>query len=161
VRATSSHTVAKYCLRSRWMSVLTVSTLVPSAFAACSYEASGLLSPIPTNPGVPNRTYAGKNNGYVAGGTTLIYSAGQLTFFPNATITGLVSYSFGGTVIVKRDPLTGTFKVNGDGSVSGSVTNTKNETVNFDLYPTPDGNTFTLVETDPGTIVNGIWTRGR
>ena len=36
VRATSSRTVAKYCLRSRWMSVFTVPTPTPSDFAAFS-----------------------------------------------------------------------------------------------------------------------------
>ena len=109
------------------------------------------------NPGVPNGTYAFQSSGYISG--TLVHSAAQLTFFANGKITLLRSSSFGGA-IVQRVPLTGTFTVNGDGSVSLSVT-TPSETVNFDAYFTPDGNTFTFVETDPGTNVNGFATRGR
>ena len=56
--------------------------------------------------------------------------------------------------------LKGTFTVNGDGSVSLSVT-ASNETVNFDAYFTPDGNTFTFVDTATGSNVNGFATRGR
>jgi hypothetical protein len=56
--------------------------------------------------------------------------------------------------------LKGTFTVNGDGSVSLSLT-TPSETINFDAYFTPDGNTFTFVETDRGRNVSGFATRGR
>jgi len=110
-------------------------------------------------PGVPNGTYAFQTSGYVSG--TLIHSAGQLTFFANGNTTGLVSYSFGGTPF-SRLMLKGTFTVNADGSVSLTVTiPAHNETFHFDLYPTPDGNTLTAVDSDLGTIVGGIWTRGR
>lgn len=109
------------------------------------------------NPGVPNGTYAWHSSGYVSG--TPVNSAAQLTFFANGKITLLRSSSFGGA-IVKRLLLKGTFTVNGDGSVSLSLT-TPSETINFDAYFTPDGNTFTFVETDPGTNVNGFATRGR
>jgi len=108
-------------------------------------------------PGIPNGTYAFQASGYVSG--TPVHSAAQLTFFANGTITGLRSSSFGGT-IVSRLMLKGTFTVNADGSVSLSLI-TPSETVNFDAYFTPDGNTFTFVETNPGTILNGFATRGR
>jgi hypothetical protein len=108
------------------------------------------------NPGVPNGTYAFQSSGYVSG--TLVHSAAQLTFFANGKITGLRSSSFGGAI--SRVPVTGSFTVNGDGSVSLSVT-ASNETVNFDAYFTPDGNTFTFVDTAPGSNVNGFATRGR
>ena len=108
------------------------------------------------NPGVPNGTYAFQSSGYVSG--TLVHSAAQLTFFANGKITGLRSSSFGG--VISRVPVTGSFTVNGDGSVSLSVT-ASNETVNFDAYFTPDGNTFTFVDTAPGSNVNGFATRGR
>jgi hypothetical protein len=107
--------------------------------------------------GIPNGTYAFEASGYISG--TPICSAAQLTFFADGKITMLRSSSFGGT-IVSRLLLNGTFTVNKDGSVSLSLI-TPSETINFDAYFTPDGNTFTFVETDPGKTLNGFATRGR
>src|SRR6516162_783959 len=67
VRATSSRNTAKYLLRRRWMNVLTVPTPMPSAFAASSYEASEVFSPIPAYPlkvlktnSLPRPTYSSR-----------------------------------------------------------------------------------------------------
>ena len=109
-------------------------------------------------PGIPNGTYAFEASGYISGPP--ICSAAQLTFFADGKITGLSSFSVPVFPPFSRVGGSGTFKVNGDGSVSLSLT-TPSETINFDAYFTPDGNTFTFVETDPGTIVSGFATRGR
>ena len=92
-----------------------------------------------------------------ATGLLPLQGAGQETFFANGTITGLVSFSVGGTVF-SRVMLTGTFTVNGDGSVSETLTQIggPGRTLDFVAYLTPDGNTMTFVETDPGTIVSGF-----
>jgi hypothetical protein len=132
--------------------LVTAALILPTLAYAGDDQGDGRI-----NPCVPNGTYAWHSSGSISG--TLVNSAAQLTFFANGKITLLRSSSFGGA-IVKRLLIKGTFTVNGDGSVSLSLT-TPSETINFDAYFTPDGNTFTFVETDPGTIVNGFATRGR
>src|SRR6516162_254206 len=122
---------------------------------------------------VPNGTYAVRDSGYVffpPGSTTLvpIAAAGRTTFIPTGTTnglvtgttSGLVSFSFNGQ-IQRRIATRGTFTVNADGSVSLTETQLGGPglTLNFDAYPTPDGNTITFVATDAGSIVNGIETR--
>jgi hypothetical protein len=134
--------------------LLTAALILPTLAYAGDDQGDGRPG---INPGVPNGTYAWHASGSISG--NLVNSAAQLTFFANGKITGLRSSSFGG-IIVKQLKLTGTFTVNGDGSVSLSLI-TPSETINFDAYFTPDGNTFTFVETDPGTIVSGFATRGR
>ena len=114
-------------------------------------------------------TYAFRDSGQVTvtlpGSTTPtvlpLEAAGRTTFFANGTLSGLVSFSLGGTIF-KMVPLTGTFTVNGDGSVSETFTQLTPPglTLTFIAYPTPDGNTVTFVETDPGSTVSGISTRG-
>ena len=91
-----------------------------------------------------------------------LQAAGQETFFANGKITGLVSFSYGGTIF-SHVRLKGSFTVNGDGSVSQTVTQLDNPglTLDFVAYLTPDGNTMTFVNTDTGTIVSGFATRGR
>ena len=84
---------------------------------------------------------------------TPICSAAQLTFFADGKITMLRSSSL--DAIVSRLLLNGTFTVNKDGSVSLSLI-TPSETINFDAYFTPDGNTFTFVETDPERLSTGL-----
>ena len=133
--------------------LLTAAWILPALAYAGDDQGDGRPG---INPGVPNGTYAFQSSGYVSG--TLVHSAAQLTFFANGKITGLRSSSFGGAI--SRVPVTGSFTVNGDGSVSLSLT-ASNETVNFDAYFTPDGNTFTFVDTAPGSNVNGFATRGR
>jgi hypothetical protein len=119
------------------------------------------------NLGVPNGTYAFQDSGYVpaippATGLVPLQAAGQETFFANGKITGLVSFSYGGTIF-SHVRLKGSFTVNGDGSVSQTVTQLDNPglTLDFVAYLTPDGNTMTFVNTDTGTIVSGFATRGR
>jgi hypothetical protein len=141
------------CIR-KVCALVTAALILPALAYAGDDQGDGRPG---INPGVPNGTYAWHSSGSISG--ILVNSAAQLTFFANGKITLLRSSSFGGA-IVKRLLLKGTFTVNGDGSVSLSLT-TPSETINFDAYFTPDGNTFTFVETDPGTNVNGFATRGR
>jgi hypothetical protein len=96
-----------------------------------------------------------------SGNLIALHTAGQITFSADRKVTGLASFSVPGFPPFSRVGTSGTFKVNGDGSVSLTVTDTVGDVRHFDLYPTPDGNTFTFVDTDPGTIVSGFATRGR
>jgi hypothetical protein len=114
---------------------------------------------------VPNGTYPFQDSGYVpaippATGLVPLQAAGQETFFANGTLTGLVSFSYGGTIF-SRVRLSGTFTVNTDGSMSQTVTqlDPPKLTLHFDAWITRDGNTMTFVSTDTGTIVSGFSTR--
>jgi len=72
---------------------------------------------------------------------------------------GVASFSFGGEVF-SGVTLAGTFTVNADGSVSATTKNSLGEVLHLILYPTPDGNAIAFVQTDPGSITNGVLTRG-
>jgi hypothetical protein len=148
----------------RWLALVTASMGLYLGLSVCGLAQNNQgQNDQGVQLGVPNGTYAFQDSGYVtdaSGNLVLLHSAGQLTFFANGKITGLSSFSVPGIPPFSRVGLSGTFKVNGDGSVSLTVTTQQGETRNFDVYPTPDGNTFTFVDTDPGTIVSGFATRG-
>jgi hypothetical protein len=117
-------------------------------------------------PGVPNGTYVFTESGYVVTHPTPgvsvqvpLAGAGNTTFFANGTESGVSSYSFGGEVF-SGVTLAGTFTVNADGSVSVTSKTSQGLVVHFIAYPTPDGNTISFVSTDPGSILNGVLTRG-
>jgi hypothetical protein len=79
----------------------------------------------------------------------------------NETTSGVATFSIGGTVY-SRVTVAGTFTVNKGGSVTEIKKQTSGPlllTLHFDVYPTPDGNTLTIVNTDPGTITTGTLTR--
>ena len=117
-------------------------------------------------PGVPNGTYVFFDSGYYVppfpgvSGQVPEAGAGQATFFANGTLSVVSSFSFGGQVFTGVTS-TGTFTVNADGSVSQTVTTSLGDVLHHDLYPTPDGNTIAIVQTDPGSIWNGVLTRRR
>jgi hypothetical protein len=115
-------------------------------------------------PGVPNGTYVFQDSGVVpspSGTLVALGGAGKLTFFPNGTTSGVVSFSAGG-IIFSRVVLKGTFVVNPDGSVLETETQHGglNITLHFDDYVSPDGNTITFVGIDAGSTVSGVSTRG-
>jgi hypothetical protein len=117
--------------------------------------------------GIPNGTYVFHITGLVPptpGATTLVPLAavGRVTYFANGTTSGVTSFSIGGQVQTGVT-FAGTFTVNADGSVSETDKQTSGPglLLHFSLYPTPDGNTLTIVQTDRGTIASGVDTRGR
>jgi hypothetical protein len=117
--------------------------------------------------GVPNGTYVFNITGLVPptpGATTLVPLAavGRVTYFANGTTSGVTSFSIDGQLQTEVT-FAGTFTVNTDGSVSETDKQTSGPglLLHFSLYPTPDGNTLTIVQTDPGTIASGVDTRGR
>lgn len=115
--------------------------------------------------GVPNGTYVFNITGYLTGPTGNLLplaAAGVVTYSDNGTTSGVTTFSVDGQV-QSRIGFVGTFTVNGDGSVSETDTQTSGpmETLHFNVYPTPDGNALTIVQTDPGAIASGFDTRGR
>jgi hypothetical protein len=115
-----------------------------------------------------NGTYSVHITGYVitdsAGDKVPLAVAGRVTHFANRTSgteSGVATTSYNG--VLSTVPFTGTLELNSDG-VSWSEIVTQSIpgglTLHFILYPTPDGNIINEVETDSGTILAGILTRG-
>ena len=119
------------------------------------------------NLGIPNGTYVYNITGFFPSGAS-VAAVTRDTYTPNATgsggtTRGVASYSvFGAPMIFIGVPFKGTFTVNADGSVSESDTQAQTGTVhNFTLYPTPDANTMTVIQIDPGNVASGVGIRGR
>jgi hypothetical protein len=118
-----------------------------------------------TEPGIPNGTYAFRVSGYLPAGPSgsslvPLAAAGYIIFSADGTTSGVLTASINGQI----SPITvhGTWTINPDGSISETEFQTggPGQTVHFKDYPTLDGNTITIVATDPGSTVSGISTRG-
>jgi hypothetical protein len=100
-------------------------------------------------------------------GQVPLASAGRITYTPNATgsggtLRGVSTFSIGSPDFSQVFGITfaGTFTVNADGSVSETITTSQGVVLHFIAYPRPDGNTIAFVQTDLGSIHNGVATRG-
>ena len=122
--------------------------------------------------GVPNGTYVGTNGGYLVpptpgiSGQVPLAAATRGTYTPNATgsggtVRGISTFSIGSPDFSQVFGITfaGTFTRNGDGSFSETITTSQGVVLHFTLYPSPDGNTIAAVQTDLGSINNGVLTR--
>jgi hypothetical protein len=158
------YSIRKVCALGRtWLALVTASMglylVLPDRGLAQNQNDQGI------KPGVPNGTYVFTNTGFFVptptnglSGQVALAAAGRETFFANGTTRGIASFSFGGDVFSVT--LKGTFTPNGDGSFSATSTNSLGTVINLILYPTPDGNTIAFVQTDAGSITNGVLTRG-
>lgn len=152
----------------RWLVLITASLGLYLGLPVCGLAQSAQNDQGPgIKLGVPNGTYVFNITGLVPptpGATTLVPLAavGRVTYFANGTTSGVTSFSIDGQVQTGVT-FAGTFTVNADGSVSETDKQTSGLglLLHFSLYPTPDGNTLTIVQTDPGTIASGVDTRGR
>ena len=87
-------------------------------------------------------------------------AVGRVTYFADGTTSGAATVSINAQFLTVT--FTGTFTANGDGSFSETDTQVQTMAVlHFILYPTPNGNTLAIIQTDPGTIASGVDTRGR
>ena len=115
-------------------------------------------------PGVPNGTYASHSTGYIplgpSGSLVPLAAAGHITYSTDGTTSGVFTTSVNGQI--STFPVHGTWTLNPDGSFSETDTQTGGQglTLHFTDYPTLDGNTITFVNTESGSIVSGIFTRG-
>jgi hypothetical protein len=114
-------------------------------------------------PFVPNGTYADYVTGYVAGPSGSLVplaAAGHLTFSADGTTSGVFTGSINGQI--STFPVHGTWTINPDGSISETDVQAGGPglTLHFKKYPTLDGNTITGVQSDPGSIVSVVETRG-
>jgi hypothetical protein len=152
----------------RWLVLITASLGLYLGLPVCGLAQNAQNDQGPgIKLGVPNGTYVFNITGLVPptpGATTLVPLAavGRVTYFANGTTSGVTSFSVGGTVQTGVT-FVGTFTVNTDGSVSETdqQTSPPGLRLRFNVYPTPDANTLTIVQTDPGTIASGVDTRGR
>jgi hypothetical protein len=119
------------------------------------------------NPGVPSGTYVLHITGLTTppGGTpgvtplVPLAAVGRVTYFADGTTSGAATVSINAQFLTVT--FKGTFTANGDGSFSETDTQVQTMAVlHFILYPTPNGNTLAIIQTDPGTIASGGDTRG-
>ena len=140
---------------------LVAATLILPALAYAQNNQDGDAGP-GIKLGTPNGTYVFTITGYLtdASGNLLpLSAAGRETYFGNGSTSGVTTFSIKGQV-QSRGTFTGTFTVNADGSVSETDTQVNGLALHFHVYPTPDGNTFATIQTDPGAIASGFGTRG-
>jgi hypothetical protein len=145
----------------RWLALVTASMglylALPVRGLAQSDAGPGI------NLGTLKGTYVFNITGYLtdASGNLLpLSAAGRETYFGNGSTSGVTTFSIKGQAVQRRVTFTGTYTVNADGSVSETDTQVNGLVLHFDVYPTPDGNTFATIQTDPGAIASGFGTRG-
>jgi hypothetical protein len=139
-------------------SLVAATLILPALAYAQNNQGNGGPS---INLGIPNGTYVYTISGYYNQVPIVpIAASGRTTYFADGTTSGVSSFSIGGTVY--KVTVAGTFTVNADGSVSETEKQTSGPlllTLHFDVYPTPNGNTLTILETDLGSIATGTSTR--
>ncbi|WP_051766987.1 hypothetical protein [Saccharothrix syringae] len=104
-------------------------------------------------------TYTFSEDGWTVSGTgtTPFAFAGVQTYNGNGTGAGIVSSSFNG-VITPATANTATYQVDADCTGTVAYTNS-GVTSHFDIYLDPKGDSFTFIETDPGSVSAGVETR--
>ena len=125
-------------------------------------------------PSIPNGTYIFNITGLIPvapGGSPFPVAAViRDTYTPDATGSGgttsaVASYSIATTPVTLFTgvPVTGTFTVNADGSLTEIYYQhgPPFQTLHFISYPSPDATYIGILETDPGTVASGVGTRGR
>ncbi|MGD0607509.1 MAG: hypothetical protein ABSA53_28490 [Streptosporangiaceae bacterium] len=72
--------------------------------------------------------------------------------------TGVTTFVANGVVENNNTPDTSTYTLNAD--CSGTITfDIGGSLAHFNIYVSPSGNSFSVIETDPGTVQSGIETR--
>ena len=103
-------------------------------------------------------TYAYTGWTISAGKRTPATTAGFDTFNGAGASTGETTFIVNGVVLNNNSPDTSTYTINAD--CTGTVVfNVAGSLANFNVYLTPRGQSFTLIETDPGTVLAGSETR--
>lgn len=132
--------------------------------AVCALAAAGTLlmtgSAQATDPAAPANasscglatlkgTYLFEGTGASVSGTTTTPTAfaGSEHFNGAGAVTGSSTFSSGGTIF-PRSTFTGTYTL----TPGCTGTLTIGTTLHFDIYAAPSGNSFTYVQTDPGSV---------
>lgn len=139
--------------------------------AVCALAAAGTLlvtgsaqATSPTEPahsptcniGTLKGTYLFEGNGSSVSGTatTPTAFAGSERFNGAGAVTGFSTFISGSTIF-PRSAFTGTYTL----TAGCTGTLTIGTTVHFDIYVAPSGDSFTYVETDPGSVSAATETR--
>ena len=153
--------IASLIIARKWLVLVAASMglyLVLAADRGLAQDDQGI------KPGVPNGTYASHSTGYIplgpSGSLVPLAAAGHITYSNDGTTSGVFTTSVNGQI--STFPVHGTWTINPDGSISETDVQAGGPglTLHFTDYPTLDGNTITGVQTDPGSIVSTILTRG-
>ena len=81
--------------------------------------------------------------------------AGYEVYDGNGHVKGVASTSVNGK-ITRKEPFSGTYTVKAD--CTGTVT--YKDGTRYDLFITPDGSTYTFLQSNPGVVVSGVEQRG-
>lgn len=139
--------------------VLAASACAAGVVAAVAVPPDAQATPAPSGCSVATLhgtyLYAGNDASTISGTTeTPMAFAGSEVYSGTGQVNGASTSSSGGTIHA-RSPYTGTYTVNAD--CTGTLT--IGQKLNFDLYVAPSGDTFTYVETDPGSVSAVVETR--
>ena len=101
----------------------------------------------------------GYNGSSVSGGvSTPVSSAGFDTFSGKGTSTGVTTFVSNGVVENNNTPDTSTYSIGAD--CAGTIVfNIGGSLAHFNVYVSPSGDSFTLIETDAGSNIAGTETR--
>jgi hypothetical protein len=107
-----------------------------------------------------NGTYTFGATGFsVSQGVSTPVSTGGIDHFNGAgNGTGLATFDAAGVVANSDSPVTSTYTVNAD--CAGKVVfDVAGSLAHFNMYVSPSGDSFILVDTDPGNVLSGTETR--
>ncbi len=117
-----------------------------------------------TSPSCRNATLKGTyifyNDGWlVAGGKSKPFSIAGVDHFNGAgTGHGVSTFDVNGKVVNANSPNTSTYTIKAD-CIGKIVYDTAGSIGRFNMYVSPSGHFFSLVETDPGSVGGGIESR--
>jgi hypothetical protein len=117
-----------------------------------------------TKPSCSNATLNGTYTfGYISwqtsnGKSTPASEAGFDTFTGKGTGTGVITAVYNGVVAGSNTPDTSAYTINAD-CIGTLVFHAAGSLFHFSVYVSPSGNSFSLINTDPGNAVAGTETR--
>ena len=86
------------------------------------------------------------------GGATPYARAGFNTFAGDGTGTGVLTVNSNGVVVENNETFTATYSINADCTGTVVFNRADGSLVHFNMYVSPSGEQFRLVETDPGSV---------
>jgi hypothetical protein len=145
--------------------------ILASACALATAGSLAFLGPASADASTPSKTprcsdatlngtyIFGSNGTSVSQGQSIPVSTGGIDLFNGAgSGTGLATFVVNGALQNNDTPITSTYTINSN--CSGTVAfNVGGSLAHFNVYVSPSGQSFVLVDTDPGNVLAGTETR--
>jgi hypothetical protein len=127
--------------------------------ASASGTASATSAPLCSNATL-HGTYTFASEGWTVtkSASTPSSTAGFDNFNGAGTSTGVASFTVDGATVNNNTPDTATYTLK-TGCTGKIVYNNAGSLAHFDIYASPSGQSFSFVETDPGSVLAGTETR--